>query len=123
MNQDNSGIAGETTDSLMPGACPTADQAACSLRTTAANLAAGRNGPKDSLTRCEVEAFLLLTPRHRIVVLDHETGEVWRVSVDARFPQRGFVSMVTDIGDRKLLDVALHSVWRPDARQVCDSES
>ena len=106
----------------MLGACPTDGQAACSLRKTAANLAAGRNGPKDSLTRCEVEAFPFLAPGHRIVVLDHETGEIRRGSVDAVFPHHGFVSMLTDLGERKLLDIALHTVWRSDTRQVCDSQ-
>ncbi|WP_248761091.1 hypothetical protein [Pseudarthrobacter sp. SSS035] len=122
MNQDNGGIFGETAVSLMLGACPTAGQATCSLRKAAANLAAGRNGPKDSLTTCEVESFLLLAPGHRVVVIGHETGEVRRASVDAIFPQQGFVWVVTDLGERKLLDIALHTVWRPDARQVCGSE-
>ncbi len=123
MNQDNGGIFGETAVSFLLGACPTADQATCSLRKAAANLAAGRNGPKDSLTTCEVESFLLLAPGHRVVVIDHETGEVRRASVDAIFPEQGFVWVVTDLGERKLLDIALlHTVWRPDTRQVCGSE-
>jgi hypothetical protein len=122
MNHDNGGIAGETAGSLMLGACPTGGQATCSLRKAAANLAAGLNGPKDSLTRCEVEAFLLLAPGHRIMVLDHQTGEVRRGLVDATFPERGFVWAVTDLGERKLLDIALHSVWQPDTRQVCSTE-
>ncbi|WP_223988140.1 hypothetical protein [Arthrobacter sp. NicSoilB8] len=119
MNQDNGGIAGETTVSLMLGACLTDGQIKCSLRKASANLAAGRNGPKDSLTTCEVEAFLLLAPGHRIVALDHETGEVWRGSVDVPFPEHGLVWVVTDLGERKLLDIAMHTVWRPDTRQVC----
>lgn len=121
MNQDSGGISGESTASVVLGACPTAGQATCSLRKAAANLSAGRNGSKDSLTRCEVEAFLLLAPGHRIVALDHETGEVRRGWVDAPFPEHGFVWVVTDLGERKLLDIALHTVWRPDTRQVCGS--
>ena len=76
---------------------------------------------KDSLTGCEVETFLSLEPGHRIVALDHETGEVRRGWVDAPFPQHGFVWVFTELGERKLLDIALHTVWRPDTPQVCGS--
>lgn len=121
MNQDNGGIASETTVGLMPGACAADGQAACSLRKTAANLAAARNGPKDSLSSCEVEAFLLLAPRDRVFVLNHETGETWCGTVDTPFPERGFVWVVADFGQRKPLDIALHTVWRRDRRQFCGS--
>lgn len=116
MNHDRGGISGGTTDSLMPGACQAAGQDPCSLRQAAAKLAAGRSGPKESLTRCEVEAFLLLAPGHSVVVLDHETGDVWHGSVDGPFPQHGFVWVSTDLGERKLVDIAHHSAWRPDTR-------
>jgi hypothetical protein len=122
MNQDNFGTSGGTTDILMRGACPTAGQRPCSLRKAAANLAGGRNGPKDSLSRCEVEAFLLLAPGHRVIVLDHETGEMWRGSVDAPFPEHGFVWVFTDLGERKVFDIALHTVWRSDTHQVCGNQ-
>lgn len=121
MNHDNSDTAGGTTDSLMPGACPAAGQAPCPLRFAAAKLAAGRKAPKDSLTRCEVDAFLLLAAGHPVVVLDHETGEVWRGSVDAPFPEHGFVWVYTDLGERKLFDIALHTVWQPGTSPVCGS--
>lgn len=119
MHHDSGTIPGGRTVSWMPGACSTAGQTLCSLRKTAANVAAGRIGPKDSLTRCEVEAFLLLAPGHRVAALDHETGEIRRGSVDAVFPEHGLVWVVTDLGERKLLDIALHTVWPTDARQVC----
>ena len=122
MNQDNSGIAGEATVSLMLCASPTDGQATCSLWKAAANLEAGRNGPKDCPTRCEVQAFLSLAPGHRIIFMDHETGVVQRGVVDAPFPERAFVWVVTDLGERKLLDIALHTVWRPNVRQVCGSQ-
>jgi hypothetical protein len=70
MIDDSAGISGESTVSVVLGACPTAGQAPCWLPKAVANLA--------SLTRCEVEACLSLAPRHQITVLDHETGEVWR---------------------------------------------
>lgn len=123
MSQDSLVTSGATADSFMPGACPTAGQTPCSLRKAAAYLAAERNGPKGSLTRCEVEAFLLLAPGHRVVVLDHETGEVWRGSVDAPFPQHGFVWVFTDLGERKVFDIALHTVWQSDMPHVSGSQS
>lgn len=119
MNQDDGSIFGETAVSLMQGACPAYGQASCSLRKAAAGFAAGRRGSKDSFTRCEADAFLLLAPGHRIVLLVHETGEVRRGWVDLPFPEHGFVWVVTDLGERKLLDIALHTVWRSDARQSC----
>lgn len=122
MNHDNFGTSGATTDSFMPGACPTAGQMPCSLRKASAYLAAGRIGPKDALTRCEADAFLLLAPGHRVVVLDHETGDVWRGAVDAPFPQHGFVWVFTDLGERKVFDIALHTIWRSDTRQSCGSQ-
>ncbi|WP_156945015.1 hypothetical protein [Arthrobacter sp. I3] len=122
MNQDNGGIAGETTVSLMLCASPADGHAACSLWKAAANLEAGRNGLKDCPTRCEVEAFLSLAPGHRIVFMDHETGVVRRGVVDVTYPERAFVWVVTDLGERKLLDIAVHTVWRPGARQICGSQ-
>ncbi|MFK4298785.1 hypothetical protein ABH924_003958 [Arthrobacter sp. GAS37] len=117
MIEDSAGVSGESTVNVVLGACPTAGQATCWLPKPVANLASGRNGSKDSLTRCEVEAYLSLAPGHRITVLDHETGEVWRGWVDVPFPQHGFVWVFTDLGERKLLDIGLHTVWRSDARQ------
>lgn len=121
MNGSNTRISGGTTGSLMSGACPTSGQTRCSLQEAAAILAGGRKGPKDSLSRCEVDAFVLLAPGHRVVVLDHETGEVRRGSVDAPFPEHGFVWVFTELGERKLFDVAQHTVWQPDTRPVCGS--
>lgn len=106
----------------MPSVCPAAGHAFCSLRTAAEKLAAGRKGPKESLTRCEVDAFLLLAPGHRVVVLDHDTGEVRHGAVDEPFPQHGFVWLVTDLGERKVFDIALHTIWPQDASQVCGSK-
>lgn len=122
MKQSGGAISGETTVSLMLAACPEDCQATCSLRRAAANLAAGRNGPKDSLTRCEAETFLSLAPGHQVVVLDNETGEVRRGSVDMPFSQQGFVWVATDLGERKLYDIAVHTVWRPNTRQFCSRE-
>jgi len=116
MSDDN---FGGMTDTLTSGVCPTPGQASCSLRKAAAILAGRRHAPKDSLTRCEADSFLLLAPGQRVVVLDHETGEVWRGSVDALFPEHGFVWVSTDLGERKMFDIALHTVWRSDARQAC----
>jgi hypothetical protein len=94
----------------MPGGCLSAGQATCSLRNAVANVRAGRNWSKDSLSRCEVEALLLLASGHRIVVLDTKAGEVWHGSVDRPFPQHGFVWVLTDLGERKFLDIVLHTV-------------
>lgn len=121
MNQGDGSIVGETAVSLMQGACPADGRVGCSLRKAAASFAAGRSGSKDSLTRCEVDAFLLLAPGHPIILLVHETGEVRRGWVDVPFPEHGIVWVVTDLGERKLLDIALHTVWRSDVPQSCGS--
>lgn len=86
MNQDNGGFSGETTVSLMLCASPADGQATCSPWKAVANLEAGRNGSKDFLTRCEVEAFLLLAPGLRIVFMDHETGVVKSAAVRDKNP-------------------------------------
>jgi hypothetical protein len=30
------------------------------------------------------------------------------------FPEHGFVWVITDFGERKLLDIGVHTLWRPD---------
>lgn len=115
MNPGDAGTNSEMADSLMPGADPTAGRAPRLLRMAAANRTAGPQGSKDTLKRREAEAFLLLEPGHRVVVLDHETGHVWHGSVDTPFPELGFVWVFAELGERKLVDIALHTVWCPDA--------
>ena len=117
MNQNDDGIFGERAVSLMQGVCPTDGQALCSLRKAVPNFPTGRNRSKDFLSRCEVEAFLFLEPGHRVFVLVHETGEVWRGVVDLPFPERGLMWVVTDLGERKLLDIGLHTFWQLDSPQ------
>ena len=58
---------------------------------------------------------------HRITVRDHETGALWRGWVDMPFPEHGFVWVITDVGERKLLDIGVHTVWRPDQSGACSS--
>lgn len=33
-----------------------------------------------------------------------------------RFPEHGFGWVITDVGERKLLDIGVHMVWRPLGR-------
>lgn len=37
------------------------------------------------------------------------------------FPEHGFVWVITDVGERKLLDIGVHTVWRPDQSGACSS--
>lgn len=122
MNQDDFSTTSEMADSLRSGACPAAGSTPCSLREAAAKRTAGRKGPKDTLTRCEAEAFLLLAPGHRVVVLDQETGHFWHGTVDAPFPEQGFVWVFTELGERKMLDITRHTLWRPAALPACGRE-
>jgi hypothetical protein len=119
MNRIDSSTPGEPTGSVATIPCPTGCLATCSLRKAAVDIASGRRGAKDSLTRCEVEGFLSLKPGHRIVAWDHETGEVWHGAVDVPFPELGFVWVFADLGERKLLDISVHTVWRSDTSDVC----
>ncbi|MBT2554168.1 hypothetical protein [Arthrobacter sp. ISL-5] len=101
--------------------CPASREAGCSLRAAAVEAVPGRNGLKESLTACEIDIFLSLARGHRIVVRDHETGALWRGSVDMTFPEHGFVWVITDFGERKLLDIGVHTLWRPDESRACAS--
>ena len=95
--------------------------AGCSLRAAAVDVLPRRNGLKESLTRCEIEVFLSLARGDRIAVRDHETGALWRGCVDLTFPDHGFVWVITDYGERKLLDICVHTIWRPDESGACAS--
>lgn len=117
-------VSGEAPGSVWQEACPPAQQrVTCSLRTAAADMKARRPGSKTSLSRCEVEAFLSLARGHSVAVRDHETGELWRGSVDVTFPEQGFVWVLMDFGERKLLDIGVHTVWRSDTPQVCAGDA
>ncbi|MGO4807772.1 hypothetical protein AB4089_21925 [Arthrobacter sp. 2MCAF15] len=119
MSQRQRGVSGAPDDSVFNMICPAARQTSCSLRTAALDAAPRRNGSKASLTECETEIFLSLARGHRIVVRDHETGALWGGRVDMTFPDHGFVWVITDVGERKLLDIAVHTVWRPDESGAC----
>lgn len=69
---------------------------------------------EESLTECEIEVFLSLSPGDPVAVRDHETGALWRGRVDMTFPDHGFVWVITDVGERKLLDIGVHTVGRPE---------
>ena len=112
-------VSDAPTSSVFNLVCPAARQSGCSLRTAALDIASRRNGSKDSLTVCEIEIFLSLAPGHRIAVRDHVTGVCWRGSVELTFPEHGFLWAITDFGERKLLDISVHTVWQPDESEVC----
>lgn len=119
MSHGRSGGSSESTGGVSQSACAPSDLAACSLRRAAVDVAWRRNGSKNSLTRCEIEDFLSLARGQRVAVKDHETGELWRGSVDTTFPDRGYVWVFTDLGERKLLDISVHTVWRPNKPRAC----
>jgi hypothetical protein len=35
------------------------------------------------------------------------------------FPEHGFVWAITDVGERKLLDIGVHTLWRPEESGAC----
>lgn len=76
---------------------------------------------KESRIGCEIEIFLSLAPDHRIAVRDHETGALWHGLADMTFPGHGFVWVITDFGERKLLDIGVRKIWRPDESGACGS--
>lgn len=119
MSEGQRGIAGAPASSVFNMLCPAALRAGCSLRTAALDAGSGRSGLKESLTECEIETFLSMARGHRIAVRDHETGALWRGRVDMTFPDHGFVWVITDVGERKLLDINVHTVWRPDQSGAC----
>lgn len=121
MSQRQRGLSGAPASSVFNMVCPAARRAGCSLRTAALDTGLGRNGLKESLTECETEIFLSLARGHRIAVRDHETGALWCGLVDMTFPDHGFVWVITDVGERKLLDIGVHTVWRPDESGACGS--
>lgn len=91
--------------------CPVAREADCSLRAAAKGPNYPSDGPKVSLTDCEVEVFRFLAHGQRISVREHMTGALWHGWVDTTFPGHGFVWCISDIGERKLLDIRVHTVW------------
>lgn len=119
MSGRHGGVSGAPASSAFGMVCPAARRAGCSLRTATLDAASGRNGLKESLTECEIEIFLSLARGHRIAARDHETGALWRGWVDMPFPDHGFVWVITDVGERKLLDIGVHTVWRPEESGAC----
>lgn len=119
MTEGSNGMSGASPSRVLQGACPSVQGVKCSLRTAAVDMASRRNGSKNSLTRCEVESFLSLARGHSVCVRNHETGELWRGSVDVTFPEQGFVWVLTALGERKLLDIGMHTVWRLDTLRAC----
>lgn len=119
MSQRQSGVSGAPASSVFNMLCAAARKAGCSLRTAALHVGPRRAGLKESLTECEIDILLSLAPGHRIAVKDHETGALWRGWVDITFAERGFVWVITYVGERKLLDIGVHTVWRPDQRGPC----
>lgn len=119
MSQGRRCVSRRPTDSLLKTPCHVVRPAACSLRAAAADVTPSMSGAKDSLAKYEVAGFVSLAPGRRIVVRDHETGELWCGSADMTFPELGFVWVFTDLGERKLLDMGVHSVWRPDTPGAC----
>jgi hypothetical protein len=110
---------GDASSSIMEGSCPPAQRVKCSLRTATLDTAPRRNASQNSLTRCEVESFLSLPRVHSPVGRDHETGERRHGSIDVLFPKWGFAWVLTDLGQRKLLDASVHTVLRSDTPRAC----
>lgn len=64
---------------------------------------------KDSISRREAEAFLSLAPGDRVMGEDEE-GMCWRGTVDVSDHEHGTMWIVTEIGERKLLDICVHRI-------------
>ena len=60
--------------------------------------------------------FLSVDRGHRTAVKDHETGESWHGSVDLTFPEQGFVWVISDLGERKLLDITVGEDFAAEKR-------
>lgn len=118
MNQDSGPISSEFAASELL-ACPTAKRAACSLWIAVASVASGRTEEKGPRTTCEVESFVSLAPGHHVAFTDHETGEFRHGFVHLTFPDHPFVWVYTDVGERKMLDSEIHTIWRPDTPPAC----
>jgi hypothetical protein len=114
MSEHQRALSGAPTSSVSNMVCLGARRPGCSLRAAALDTGSGRNGVKDSLTACEIEIFLSLVRGDRVAVRDHETGALWHGWVDVPFPDHGFVWVITDVGERQLLDIGVHTVWRPE---------
>ncbi|WP_284977229.1 hypothetical protein [Arthrobacter sp. efr-133-TYG-104] len=41
--------------------------------------------------------------------------------MDLPFPDHGFVWVINDCGERNLLDISVHTIWRPDKSGACAS--
>ena len=121
MSERQRGLSGPRTSGLYNMACPADRGAGCSLRAASVDVGSRRDGWKKSLTECEIKIFLSLAPGHHIAVKDHETGGLWHGHVDMTFPEQGFVWSITNFGERKLLDIGVHTVWRPDEPEACGS--
>lgn len=99
--------------------CPTNREAECPMRKPGMDVAPTRNSSKESLTACEMEFFLSLAVGDRIHVADHETGTLWRGRIDLTSPEHGFAWLITDYGERKLADIAVHSLRPPEQLAAC----
>jgi hypothetical protein len=116
VSQRRPGVSAAPAGSVFDMRCPAAREVGCLLRAAATDAARGRNGMKESLTECEIDVFLSLARGRLIAVRDHETGALCRGLVDLTSPDRGFLWIITDCGERKLLDTAVHTLWRPTRR-------
>ncbi len=121
MSGPQRGVSDAPPSSVFNMDCSAVGRSVCTLRTAALNAASRRKESKDSLSECEINLFLSLDRGHRIAVKDHETGAFWLGSVDMTFPEHGFVWAITDFGERKLLDISMHTVWRPAEFRACGS--
>ncbi|MDD1478739.1 hypothetical protein [Arthrobacter sp. H16F315] len=121
MNGRQRDLSGAPAGSVFNLLCPAARRAGCSLRTAALNAGPGRTGLKESLTECEIDIFLSLVRGDRVVVRDHETGALWGGWIDMTFSDHGFIWVITDVGERKLLDIGVHTLWRPEESGACGS--
>jgi hypothetical protein len=121
MSEPQRGVCDAPTSSMFNMDCSAVGHSVCTLRRAALDAASRRKESKDALSECEINLFLSLDRGHRIAVKDHQTGAFWLGSVDMTFPEHGFVWVITDFGERKLLDISVHTVWRPAEFMACRS--
>lgn len=62
----------------------------------------------------ELELLLLLYPGDKAEAKDKRTDQLWRGVVDIIAPEQGKLWLFVELGERKLFDIAVHSISRID---------
>lgn len=103
-----------------PPKCPKLGGVSCAMRRAEREVRLGRGkSTKSSATDCELKVLRSLQTGDEIEVSNHDTGDYWRGTVDLTFSESGFVWIFTHLGERKLVDMSIHTVWLKDTVWGC----